>query len=250
MKFPVIFWILLHSVLTLRAQYQVRDSSLFNPHVGVSWGFHVPGGDMADRFGNNGSVGVGFHIKSKTNWYYGVQGSYIYGKRVTEPGLLSNLYTERGEILDDQGQIATIFIQQRGYMITADFGRLFNVLSPNPNSGILVYGGVGFMQHKIRIEHQENEIRFLDGDYEKGYDRLTNGLCTYQFAGYSLMSNSRLINFFVGAECFQGFTQSRRELNFDTMERDTRKRLDVLLGLRAGWVINLYRRDPDEFYYN
>lgn len=240
----------LHSFISLNAQFQVRDSSLFNPHVGVSWGFHVPGRDMADRFGNNGAIGVGFHIKSKTKWYYGVQGSYIYGRFVNEPGLLSNLYTDRGEILDNQGQVATVFIQQRGYMVTADFGRLFNVFSPNPNSGILVYGGVGFMQHKIRIEHQEHEIRFLDGDYEKGYDRLTNGLCTYQFAGYFLMSNNRLINFFVGAECFQGFTQNRRDLNFDTMQRDTRQRLDVLLGLRAGWVLNLYTRAPDAFYMN
>ncbi len=240
----------LHIIQFVSAQYQVRDSSLFNPHVSVSWGVHTPGGDMDDRFGNSGSLGLGFHIKSKTNWYYGVQGSYIFGRTVNEPGLLSNLYTENGEILDNQGQVAVVFIQQRGYTVTADFGRLFSVLSPNPNSGILVYGGIGFMQHKIRIEHQENEIRFLDGEYEKGYDRLTNGLCTYQFAGYSLMSNNRLINFFIGVEAFQGFTQSRRDLNFDTMERDTRQRQDFLFGLRAGWVLNLYTRAPDEYYYD
>jgi hypothetical protein len=240
----------LHFIHQVNAQYQVRDSALFNPHVSISWGFQSPAGDMADRFGNNGSVGIGFHIKSKTNWYYGLQGTYMYGRTVNEPGLLSNLYTDRGEILDNQGQIATIFIQQRGYTVTADFGRLFNVLSPNPNSGILVYGGVGFMQHKIRIEHQENEIRFLDGEYEKGYDRLTNGFTAYQFAGYSLMSNNKLINFFAGVECYQGFTQSRRNLNFDTMERDTKQRRDILFGFRAGWVLNLYVREPDEFYYD
>ena len=106
------------------------------------------------------------------------------------------------------------------------------------------------MQHKIRIEHQEHEIRFLEDDYLKGYDRLTNGLCLYQFAGYSLMSNNRLINFFVGVESYQGFTQGRRDLNFDTGLTDNAKRMDVLLGIRGGWVLHLYRRAPDEYYFD
>jgi hypothetical protein len=246
----LLFCGLMLGALQMSAQFQVRDSSLFDPHVSISWGFQVPGGDMADRFGNNGSVGIGFHVKTKKNWYYGVQGTYIYGNRVNEPGLMSNLYTSAGEILDNQGQVATIFIQQRGYCVTLNGGKLFDVLSPNPNSGILVYGGVGFMQHKIRIEHQEHEIRFLEDDYLKGYDRLTNGLCLYQFAGYSLMSNNRLVNFFVGVESYQGFTQGRRDLNFDTGLTDNAKRMDVLLGVRGGWVLHLYRRAPDEYYFD
>lgn len=233
-----------------KAQFQVRDSSLFDPHISLSFGYQTPAGDLANRFGNNGSVGLGFHIKSKKNWYYGLQGSYLFGNRVTEPGLLSNLYTERGEILDNQGQIATVFIQQRGWCLTANGGKIFNVWAPNPNSGILVMGGLGFMQHKIRIEHQEHEIRFLDGDYEKGYDRLTNGITSYQFAGYFLMSNNRLINFYAGVESFQGFTRGRRDLNFDTGVKDNAARMDILLGLRIGWVLHLYERAPDQYYYN
>jgi hypothetical protein len=34
------------------------------------------------------------------------------------------------------------------------------------------------------------------------------------------------------------------------MERDTKQRRDILFGLRAGWVLNLYVREPDEFYYD
>ena len=46
-------------------QWQVRDSSLFNPHVTVGYGYSIPGGDLANRFGNNGSLEVGFHVKDK-----------------------------------------------------------------------------------------------------------------------------------------------------------------------------------------
>jgi hypothetical protein len=236
--------------LISKGQFQVRDSALFNPHVTISYAYHTPGGDMAERFGNNGGLGMGFHIKSKTNWYYGVQGTYFFGKRVTEPGLLSNLYTDNYEILDDQGQIAKIYIQERGFSVTANGGYIFNALGPNRNSGLLVMGGVGFLQHKIRIEHQENEIRFLEGDYLKGYDRLTNGLTTYEFLGYYLMSTNKMVNFIAGVEAYQGFTQGRRTLNFDTGVADNSKRFDALLGVRVGWVVHLYSRIPDQYYYN
>jgi len=234
----------------LIAQNQVRTESLFNPHFSVSMAYQWPGGDLADRFGNSGSPGVGFHIKSKTNWYYGVSGSYIFGNRVNEPGLLRNLRTANGEILDDQGQIAILFVQQRGWNAFAEAGRVFNVIGPNPNSGILFKAGVGLLQHKIRIEHQANPIAQLEGEYLKGYDRLTNGLAIGQFLGYYHMSNNRLINYFIGIESVQAFTQSRRTFNFDTQTADTARRFDMLLGIRAGWCVNLYRRMSDTYFIN
>ncbi len=231
------------------AQLQVRDSALFDPHVSMSYAFQIPGGDLEYRFGNNHNIGLGFHIKSKTNWYYGVQATYLTGNRVfQEKGFLSNLKVEGGYILDNQGRLAKISLQQRGFTVTADGGYLFPVLGPNRNSGILVFGGVGLLQHKIRIEHQESEISQLEGDYLKGYDRLTNGLVLHQFAGYYYMSNYKLINFYIGIEAWQGFTQNRRDFNFDTQVKDDDKRLDMLYGIRAGWVLHLYKRISTDYY--
>ena len=230
------------------SQWQVRDSALFNPHVTVGYGYSTPGGDLANRFGNNGSLEVGFHIKNKKNWYYGVQFNYLFGNKVHEPNLLSNLLTSRGEILDEQGQIATMFIQERGFNAFFQGGKLFPVIGPNKNSGLLITAGAGLLQHKIRIEHQEAKITQLEGDYLKGYDRLTNGLSVQQFIGYYHMSNNRLINFYFGAQATEGFTQSRREWNIDTQTQDTDKRLDMLFGLRAGWILNLYERAPNDYY--
>jgi hypothetical protein len=230
-------------------QFQVRDSVLFNPHVEIGGGYQMPLGDMAKRFGHSGVVGLGFHIKAKSQWYYGVQGSYFFGNKVTEPGLIQNLYTVNGEILDDQGQKSIVYIQERGWMYFGDVGRLFPVIGPNKNSGILAYGGLGYIHHKIRIEHQSNEIAQLTGEYLKGYDRLTAGPAGHLFLGYFHMSNNKMINFFAGVEYVQAWTRSQRNWNFDTQTRDTALRNDGLLGVRAGWVVHLYRRAPDAFYF-
>lgn len=231
------------------AQYDVKDSTVFSPNFAVHFAWQWPTGDLEERFGQNGSAGAAFSIKDRRNFHYGIEFGYMFGNTVKEPGLIQNLLTENNEILDNEGKIAILNIQQRGYTVMLTFGKLFPVVGPNPNSGILLKVGGGFMQHKIRIEHQENYIAPLEGEYQKGYDRLTNGLAISQFIGYYHMSNSRLANFFIGVESFQGFTQGRRDLNFDTRTTDNEPRLDILTGFRGGWFIPMYKRKPSEFYY-
>jgi hypothetical protein len=234
----------------IQAQYQVRDSALFDPHVSVIFGYQTPSGDMAKRFRDNQFAGLGFHIKSKKNWYYGVEGTYLFGKSVNEPGLLDNIVTNDGYVLDNQGQLVKMNIQERGFTFSLDGGKIFDIIGPNKNSGLLIMGGIGMLQHKIRLEHQENTITQLDGEYIKGYDRLTNGLMIKQFVGYYHMSNNRLVNFFVGIEAMEAFTKSRRDFNFDTQTKDTAERRDYLFGIKAGWTLHLYVRTADAYYYN
>ncbi|MFM7770725.1 MAG: hypothetical protein ACKO8Q_09230, partial [Bacteroidota bacterium] len=226
--------------VTIYSQWQVRDSMLFNPHVSVGFGYSMPLKDMAKRFGTNGHMDLGFHIKNKSNWYYGLQFSYLYGNSVSEPGLLANLITNDNLILSDNGEVASVFIQQRGFSALVEGGRVFNFIGPNKNSGLLIKGGFGFLQHKIRLEHQESKITQLEGEYLKGYDRLTNGLAISEFIGYYNMSNNRLINFYIGLNASQGFTECRRDFNFDTQTFNSGKRNDWIIGIRGGWILNLY----------
>jgi hypothetical protein len=69
-----------------------------------------------------------------------------------------------------------------------------------------------------------------------------------QFLGYHYMSNSRLANFLIGLEVVEGFTQGRRDLNYDTGTTDTEARFDLLYGVRIGWIVPLYQRQPELFY--
>ena len=248
-KYIILMFCLMCSGFGL-AQYQVRDSVLYNPHISILYGHHIPVADMAKRFSRSGSLGLAFDIKDKKSHYWGVQVHYHFGNRVTEPGLIQNLYTDNGEILDNQGQPSIVYIQQRGWTACVEGGHLFNALGPNLNSGLLATIGLGMMTHKIRIEHQSNEINALQGDYLKGYDRLSAGLMGRAFLGYFYMSNNKLVNIVAGLEWIQGQTKSVRGYNYDTQMMDNDRRSDGYFGLKLGWVLHLYQRAPDKFYLN
>ena len=102
------------------------------------------------------------------------------------------------------------------------------------------------LQHKIRIEGAAPQLM---GEYKKGYDRLSNGLALGEFIGYVHLGKNHFINFFAGFEIIEAFTKNRRSFNIDTIEKDDTKRLDILSGFKFGWIIPLYRRNADEFYY-
>lgn len=226
---------------------EIKDSSLFITSVRVSYAPQLPGGDLADRFGWSSSIGLGVDIKTRKNILFGANGSYFFGNKIKED-ILDNLRNSDGQIIDQDGAYAKVLTYERGFTINLHTGYLWNKLGPNPNSGVLLMLGGGYMQHKIRIEHNHNNVPALEGDYLKGYDRLTSGFCLSEFVGYQLLSNSRLLNFFAGVELYQGFTRSRRDWNIDQVKKDDSPRLDLLSGIRVGWVLPLYRRAPKEFY--
>ena len=246
----IFFGLLLFLASSVHAQRNVKDSLVFAPHLTFNYAYQYPQGDLAERFGDNSNVGFSFGIKTQSNFYLGLHNNYFFGNTVKENGLLSNLLTDGGHIIDNNGQIAELIIQERGWTLGLEAGKIFPFFGPNPNSGLFLKGGVGFMQHKIRIEHQLNEITQLEGDYLKGYDRLTNGLYLSQFVGYHHMSDNRLLNFYVGIEAIEGFTEGRREFNFDTETDNVGARNDILVGVRAGWVLHLYRRNTDNVYFH
>jgi hypothetical protein len=90
----------------------------------------------------------------------------------------------------------------------------------------------------------------ITGDYAKGYDRLTAGFNLNQFIGYYFMSKSRVLNFYAGFEFYQAFTKSRRDYIFDLMQKDESNHFDLFYGIKVGWMIPIYNRAPDKYYYN
>lgn len=246
------FYLLLSSLVLFpalsRAQGNIADSSLFITHVRISYGAYLPGGHLVDRFGWNSALGFCTDVKFKSNWVVGLSGRFIFGNQVKE-NTIASLQNSEGFIIDMNGNYATVLTSQRGFTIHATGGYLIPRLGPNPNSGILLQGGIGFLQHKIRIEHDQSPVPALEGEYLKGYDRLTNGLLLTEFIGYQYLSNKRLLNFYAGIELMQGFTRNRRSYNFDTMQADRTARMDLFFGLRAGWILPLYARAPKAYYY-
>jgi hypothetical protein len=235
-------------VLFSQAQ-NVKDSSLFVPMVKLSYAAHVPGGDLAKRFGISSSVALNFSIKTRHNLFFGVDGSFVFGNNIKEVGILDSLKTSSGFIIDQNGNPATVRLFERGYLASVHIGKLFHLWTPNKNSGLLVYAGPTYFQHKIKIDDIGRQTAELVEPYKKGYDRLSSGFGLHEFIGYVYLGNNRMLNFFAGFDFVQAYTKSQRSYDFDLMKADTKKRFDLLSGIRLGWILPLYRGTPQQFYY-
>lgn len=242
-------WLLLLSTAYFSRAQNVKDSSLFIPMVKISYAVHVPAGNLADRFGVNSAIGLNFSIKTKANWFFGFDGGFIFGNQIKEKGILDSLKTSSGFIIDQNGNPSTVRLFERGFTASLHIGKLFNLFSKNKNSGLLVYAGPTYLQHKIRIDDIGRQSPQLVSGYIPGYDRLTSGFGLHEFIGYVYLGNNRILNFFAGFDLFQAVTKSQRSYNYDTMKSDTDTRFDMLSGFRIGWVLPLYKGTPQEFYY-
>lgn len=216
------------------------------PLFQVQGGIGVPGGDFADRFAPNGFAGGGMLYKTRKNLVLGIQGDFLFGG-VREDDALDHLRTEDGFLIGIDGGLWNPILYLRGYRFQGTVGYVLPVLQSNPNSGLMVRGGVGFMQHKIYYDVKDrHNLPQISEEMVKGYDRLTNGLVLTEYIGYYLMSPNRLVNFHIGFEFTQGFTQSRRSLDYDTRQPNTANRLDLIYAIKAHWMLPLYRKSVIE----
>jgi len=227
----------------------MRDSSISFVMLGPSFQYQAPGGDMADRFGNNYNVGAFLNYKFARNWMLGIESDFLFADNVKEEGILDGISTDDGNIIGESGEFATVYLYERGFHILAKAGKVFPLFGPNKNSGLLLSAGVGFLQHKIKIDVDKEDVPELSKEYKKGYDRLSNGPALTEGISYLHCGSKRLINFSLGFECTQAFTQCRRDYNFDQMKKDTTKRLDLLYGIRFTWFFPIYRTAANSFFY-
>lgn len=249
-KFIVCIAIGIFYLLSPSLQCQNLSDSTFSAGlILIDYSYDIPGGDLTSRFGANSDLGGGFLFKTRQNWLFGVKGGYLFGDRVKEDDLFRNIITSEDFVIDKGGTFADIYLYERGYYFSGNIGKIISFGRPNPNSGILFTLGGGYLRHKIRIENPDKTAPQVEGDYKKGYDRLTAGYCASQFLGYIFFSNKKIYNFYGGIECKEAWTSSLREYDFDNRAKDDRKRLDVLIGFKLGWVIPFYQKTTQAFYY-
>lgn len=227
----------------------IRDTSLALVAVQASYAQQFAGGDLAERFGTNNNVGLAAWRKTRSNFTLGAEGSFIFGNDVREPGILRNVINSAGQIVDQEGEMADVFLFQRGWSAFATMGRIFPLIGPNPNSGLHLKLGAGYLRHKVRVQSQKNEVPQLEEEYLFGYDRLTGGPAGVAYLGYQHFGNKGRINFHIGLELIVGSTRSLRAFNFDTEEYNKEHRLDLLSGLRLGWTLPIYKKKDTGFHY-
>ncbi len=197
-------------------------------------GGQMPFADMRTNFKNNLNAGGKINFFTPQHYIFGLGMDYIYADQI-RTDVVANLRNPDGLIIDKMGTTSSIALGQRGFYINASVGKLF-LLNPQKRrrEGIEARFMVGYLQHKIRLKVPGTDMVQIQGEYIKGYDRLTAGVAIQQYIGYRYMSPNRLINIFAGIDFLQGFTRNLRGYNFDQQRADTELRVDILLGFRAG----------------
>lgn len=217
---------------------------IINPHYSLQF----PALDMADKFGYSSGLGFDFMKITSTNFVWGIGSQFIFGGDVKDSTILDHLMDDRGNIFGDNGEIAGITLFERGYHFRINGGYFYPLIKNN--KGLIALGGLGFLQHKTRIQVETNNVANLEDDYLKMYDGLSNGLSTTLFLGWMHMSEKGKGHFYAGIDCTNGFTKNRRSYNYNVNGPDAKQRNDVLIGLKLGWVIPISKRSSQEFYYN
>ena len=233
---------------TAQGQADIRDSTIQLFLISANYSAELTGADLADRFGTSHFLGPSFSTKTSNNWKVTAGFGLLFGSNVKEDPL-AKIAADNGNIINGNGTFEPIRYQQRGFRTTARVGKVLPVFGPNPNSGILVQAGGGFIQHKIRYNTESRAVFQLDDEYEKGYDRLTNGIAFTQSLGYINLSNNKLINFRIAFQVTEALTKNRRSWNFDEMRKADEQRLDLLYGVRITWSWPIYDKASEGYYY-
>ena len=129
--------------------------------IHTSVGFYTPGADLAVNYGANAGIGISFEQKFSNNLSLIVEANYFFGSDVKNDSLLRNLATNSSDnqfVINQQGTLSDLVLSERGYSFNLKVAKLFPVIGPNPNSGLKVSLGAGFMEHKTRIEGDERDL--------------------------------------------------------------------------------------------
>ena len=230
-------------------QQNIQDSTINFGWISMGYIGSGPGGDLDDRFGFTSHLMIEGGYKFKSNFYVTGGAEFLFGNRINEPiaqGITSlNGTPETGylqQAIGADGRWYNVTMFQRGFIVPIRFGKLIPIVKThNQNSGIFVELGGQFIQHKVRINAEGDNVPQLANEFLPGYDRLTNGIGLTEAFGYRYHSNRRLINFQIGIHLSQNFTQSRRDFNYDYGFKDERSRMDMLNGIRVGWIFPIYQ---------
>lgn len=216
----------------------------------ITYGAHLPAGILAQRFGFTTSVGGDVVRRVPSRWFYGVSGYYFFGYDLREDPL-ANYRTAQGSILDQDREIGIMSADERGFYVGGIVGKIIPFIPSLPNAGIRVSLSGGYLQHFIRLKDDNARIPLLQGDYAKGFDRLTDGVALTEFVGFHYASPRGFFSAYIGTEFTQGFTHSVRAYQYDLgPTRDETTRLDLLNGLRIGWTLEIgQKKKASEVYY-
>lgn len=216
-----------------KREKQVNNAVLINPSYTANFSFL----DLKNRFGFSSNLSMLLGFRMNHNWMVGIEGSYLFGNSVKETDILNGIITNDLNLISTEGTQQRPKLTLEGFAVKLVGEKVFKVSSKLPGSGIFLQGGIGFIQHKILIQAPTRLFPQLDKTYRKGYDRMSNGALFSLSTGFKFLERKKFLSFNIGAIAELGLTQNRRAWDFDLEKKDTKKRTDLFVGVKLGWII-------------
>ncbi len=235
-------------LFTLRAQTDFESKRALL--IGANAAYSQIQGDWAEHFGDQFGIGATFGWKFRNNWLLTANGTFGFGGPINDQNaVLGTLLTDRGFLLNLNGNYATVTLYQRNVYGLIDLEKLLPFWNANVNSGPLMGLGAGYIWHWIRIDNAGNDSPVINGDYARGYDRFSQGPMLRQSLGYLYFSRNRRINFKLAFEFCQIFSRDQRGLYYPTGESISGSQTNFLYGLNLTWYIPIYQGGTQQEYY-
>lgn len=231
-----------------QARVGVSDSSLLAGLVNIEYGAVLPAGDLADRFGFHNDLGFQVLVKSRDNDLIGAGINFFFGSSVKEDSIMAGITNDDGFLIGTDGFLHRPILTMRGWGVNIRYGKITPLWATNPNSGFTWMGALGFMQHRIKFDLEEDFLPQASETALQTYDRLVNGVYFQQYFGYTYMGSKKFINFRTGLEITEAFTGSRRDIYADLGSVPDEKRIDIQMALKVAWILPIYENAKTQYF--
>ncbi|MBE50752.1 MAG: hypothetical protein CMP51_03585 [Flavobacteriales bacterium] len=210
--------------------------------------YQIPLGEISEKYGQNSSLSASF-ITNKKKYLYSIEASFMFGENIKNDSLLRNISTENGSLINSSGELDQILLSQRGFNTHLMCGKALK-FNKTTNHSIFIYGGPGFMSHKINLQSNRTNLPQVQEDYAKGYDQLESGLSTKICIDYIYFHPNNFIKINMGINIINAFTKYQRLYNFsEMMSYEDKFKHNLFLGIKFGIIIPINSANTEKFYY-
>lgn len=221
----------------------------------------LAGGNMKDLYANPSlDFAIEWAYKQADGWIGGVDADIWFG--LTSDNLqqrdlrMPDIFNAAGYTMAVNGEDAVVTAYNRALAVRPCVGRIVRLLPKNPNSGLLLKVGAGWMTQKTVFYQDFNHPKAyqLEGDYAKLYDHMRNGIVLTESIGFLFMSNyMTYANFKVTFDISQCWSWSSRPWQIDNLMGLNGKEegtfFDLLYSVRLTWMFPFTGKTTYDYYY-
>jgi hypothetical protein len=219
-----------------------QDQLPRNINLQASYLIEAPGADLAKRYGVNGKFEFKLEYLLSNNLAVYAKAGLRINQNVKED-VLATARTSEGFVFGVNGFYADLFGRKRGY----DAGVGLDYLIPLKQHH-LRFGIAGmFTTHWVNIVDDSRSVPSVLEEAGQFYDRYASGFGIEENIQYQYNIGRNRAAFLLGFQFGQAFTKEHRYKLIGNGASE--RRIDLYFGLKATYLLPLYRFDTKETIY-